>query len=535
MSSIAPVRTILLVALATAAGCNEYNPTSFHTTDAPRDATAPRIAVNPTFVDFGVVSALTGESRRSDVTVTNLGDEPLTLTGLSLEDLDFSMSSFQLGQIGSTVLEPGGSTTFTVTFAPQELDGAAATVRVESDDPLSPTVVVDVVGNSAAPVINVSPEVYDFGGVAVGCEGELTVTVTNDGQEQLTVDEVELVTASDALDLAVAGLPWQLAPGAVQTFQVGYAPPDDIPDSAMIRVISNDPARPELLANMTGAPPPAVSQLDRFVQGGKWDKVDIMLTVSEYFTCPSSMADEMAQLLGSASTVLDALNDSGLDYEIMVTTSLDGCHNDQIITRDTPNAVAAFQDALYGHSLSPNSLEVAVAGLSRTGAGDCNEDFGRPEALLKVISIADTDDVSSQAVSYYTDQMSALVPGVIYSTVSGPPPSACSPYAWPATRLEEAANNLFGVQMSICDANWTDHIVDIVLDFAGGIEAPESGAFDLTNEPVPSSIEVFVDGAPSVDWTYDATANTVVFNEGTWPLKLSVIDVTYDLLADCDQ
>lgn len=519
-----------------AGGCNEYTPQAIGSSaDEPIDERGPQISVDPLMVDFGTLSSLEGQQGQRLVTVTNLGDENLTITGLSLEDVLFTASPFTLGSIGATVLEPGGSTEVPVGFAPSTFDPAIATIRIDSDDPQSPTVVVDVNGNAAAPVIAVDPEVYDFGNVPVGCDGELQVTVSNVGQETLVVDEVALVAASESMDVIVQGLPWTVAPSASETFDVSYVPPNDTSDSAMVRLASNDPTRPEVLASLSGSPLPLVSQMDHFIQGGLWDKVDIMLTLSEYFTCPSSMEDELHELMDAAGAILDGLNASGLDYQIMVNTNLDGCHNGAIVTNTTPDQVNALQNAIYGHSLSPDTLEVARSGLSRTGAGDCNEGFVREDSLVKVIAIADSDDLSPGSVEDYVDQMNILAPGIIYSTVSGPPPDACSPDAFAAPRLLDAATMMFGVQENICDANWTDHVVDIVMDFAGGVAAPESGSFTLTDSPIVDTIEVQVDGVVVSNWAYDASVNAVVFDDGTWPQKLSTIDVSYDLASDCDQ
>lgn len=527
------MKSAMVVVLALMAGCSEYNPASIgDNTGNPHAGEEPDIVVSPPMLDFGKLSASNGETGYQLITIANIGDASLTIDSVSL---DVDGSPFELGTIGSVLLAPGAATDLPVTFVPTTFDAVSAVVRVDSNDPDTPTVNVDLLGSAAAPEIIVDPQLYDFGSMPVGCDSGLTVTVSNEGDEDLVVDDVRLVAISDVMDVAVSGLPWTLPPEGSQTFDISYIPLDDLADEVLVEVLSNDPERPSVVTTLTGTPTPVPEQIDHFIQGGIWDQVDIMITLSEYFTCPSSMEEELHQLMDAAEEILDGLNDLEVDYQIMVNTAVNGCHNGQIVRPDTPNQVVALQDAIYGHSLSPDALEVALSALEMTGVGQCNEGFLREESLVKIISVADSDDMSNMTVEDYADGMKALAPNMLYSSVSGKPPKACSPDAFPGVRFEEATELMFGVQEDICDEYWTDHVVNIVHDFTGGIGAPELGSFVLTQQPIVDTIVVRVDLVENNDWSYDATSNSVVFDPDAWPDKLAEIDVEYDVVTNCEQ
>lgn len=523
----------LVIAALLAMGCSEYSQTKLSDeAGSPGDGSSPVIAVSPPSVDFGRVSAASGDSMAQVVTIANIGSDDLTLTGVALD----GDASFSFGNPGALLLPPGASTDMLVEFTPTADFEATGLVTIDSNDPETPTQVVDLLGTGTAPSIVISPEKYDFGELLIGCDTATEVLVENIGSEDLVVDSLGILDSQPDLELAVADLPWTLGPGESRSYEVYYSPLDELPDASYVQVLSNDPQRPEVMAQVTGSASAAPVGEDRYIQGGTFDQIDIIITQSEYFSCPSSMEPELHTMLEAAEDFLDALNSTDLDYQISVHTLTNGCRNGQVITRDMPNQLSAYETAIYGHSLSPDALFVAMRTMQETGPGGCNEGFLREDALTSVIAVADTDDTSDDAVDFYTDEMRAMAPNLVYNTISGPPPSACSPDAWPGMRFEDAANRLSGRQESICDADWTDHMIDLVLEAADGTAVPQLGAFELSDTPVVDSILVEIDGVQNdSDWSFDAGTNSVVFEAGKWPPKLSEIDISYTIAGSCEQ
>ena len=64
-------------------------------------------------------------------------------------------------------------------------------VVITSNDPEDSLVSVSLVGHSEAPVISIEPDSYDFENVLVGCDDDLDVTVSNIGNVDLTIDQID--------------------------------------------------------------------------------------------------------------------------------------------------------------------------------------------------------------------------------------------------------------------------------------------------------------------------------------------------------
>ena len=101
-------------------------------------------------------------------------------------------------------------------------------------------------GDGSAPVISIEPESFDSESVLVGCEESLDVTITNIGDVELVIDQIDYFVTYPA-DFAIENyedtygtLPWILAPGDIVILQVYYYPTDVDVDAGVIEVHSND-------------------------------------------------------------------------------------------------------------------------------------------------------------------------------------------------------------------------------------------------------------------------------------------------------
>lgn len=109
--------------------------------DTPKDTDCPaNILVSPTEFHFGVD---VGQTDQETVTLSNEGCDTLNTDDLSLADPE---QPFTLGALGSILLPPGASTTFTVTFAPTEVGEFNTSLLIESNDPDEPSATVSLYG-----------------------------------------------------------------------------------------------------------------------------------------------------------------------------------------------------------------------------------------------------------------------------------------------------------------------------------------------------------------------------------------------------
>jgi hypothetical protein len=234
-------------------GCSEYQieqqqtiPEGTETAAVP----APAIVVEPATVDFGVLAV--GSSAAIVVQVRNEGTETLDLHGLFLLD---QAGAYTTTQLGVTALEPNESTNFAVTYTPI-LDGLHDDrVDVYSNDPLSPTLQVPIIGTTLAPVIQITPDFHDFG--AVSESTDVSLWVENAGNADLLVSSVSYTsTSEEELYLAEPGLfvdgTGTLAPGEGTTLVVRFTPIDESGEEGTVHIFSNDPVYDEAVAVQQG-------------------------------------------------------------------------------------------------------------------------------------------------------------------------------------------------------------------------------------------------------------------------------------------
>lgn len=195
---------------------------------------APEITVLPTAHSFGAV--LVGASAIREVTISNVGDASLDITGISLSGSgDFSRSGFAGGAIPA-----GANEVVEIMFDPADVGTENATLEVTSDDPDEPSIFVSLSGEGVdtAAEIEVTPGSIDFGMVAVGSSVALPISVSNTGDADLMVSEV---TKSGSGRITISGFSGgAIAPGASEDVIVTFLPTVATAKAATVRVLSND-------------------------------------------------------------------------------------------------------------------------------------------------------------------------------------------------------------------------------------------------------------------------------------------------------
>ncbi len=146
-------------------GGSSYGPAAATFGTATRGADTPSVTITPAFaiaqvspasLSFGSQPLYTW-SQPQNVTVTNTGTEPLTVTGFTFAGAsanDFSLASWGCG--GSVA--PGSSCQLGIRFAPAGPGSRVATLTVLSDDPAGPaSVPLTGTGTQSSPAMPVSP------------------------------------------------------------------------------------------------------------------------------------------------------------------------------------------------------------------------------------------------------------------------------------------------------------------------------------------------------------------------------------------
>lgn len=177
---------------------------------------SPAISLNPSSVNFGSVSM--GGSSQQNVTVTNTGNAPLTLTAASATGSGFSLGTLAVPQ----TVAANQSTTFSVQFAPTSTGNASGSISIVSNAPGSPAVLgLSGMGISGS-VLSASPTNLAFGSVTVGTNSSQTVTLKNTGTSSVTISQA----AASGAGFSISGLslPVTLGSGLSTTFTASFTP-----------------------------------------------------------------------------------------------------------------------------------------------------------------------------------------------------------------------------------------------------------------------------------------------------------------------
>ena len=141
-----------------------------------------QIQAAPGIVSFGGIAV--GRDVSSAVTLTNVGGAPATLFSVTAPGLPFSATGLPAP---STVLQPQGSVTVTLQFAPTAAGDYQDALTVDTDQG---SVEVNLTGTAgSAGQLQLSTMVLDFGQVQVGQTAKKSFTVHNGGGSRLRVNK----------------------------------------------------------------------------------------------------------------------------------------------------------------------------------------------------------------------------------------------------------------------------------------------------------------------------------------------------------
>ncbi len=145
--------------------------------------TKPDIMLSTDSLDFGELTF--GGMKDMSVDIENIGTADLDVTEVSLADgTEFMFyNSFTGG-----IIQPGAKETVTVRYAPTSCTLTAAesheaTLTVKSNDPDTPSLVIDMSGKAPCPDIELTEPFLNFGKLPLGDIKDMTVTIENNGVE----------------------------------------------------------------------------------------------------------------------------------------------------------------------------------------------------------------------------------------------------------------------------------------------------------------------------------------------------------------
>lgn len=485
-------------------------------------------------LDFG--ERVPGPAHTLDLEVFNQGGVQCLL---GQADLDAG-GVFSMGTWDQAVVRPGQTASLPVTFQTQTPGSHRGELVFASGGTHRVSLKAEAVGA----VLELSLEELDFGLVDVGCPTRQGLTLSNTGNAPLTITGLEFSAAGSELSFeqdfdGINGpLPWSLAPQDQVEVALVYEPMDLYPDSGYLRIFSDDYASPETLFLVQGEGRITQAQTDTFEQPAG-AAIDVLIALDR----SDSMEEHTSTLEAGFVDFVTGLSGLDRDCHVAVVVADDGC-----ILGDQPyldsSLSLAEQQSLFDEQSCMGSASCPQAGNntsraftllqaaldnSNRGSGGCNEGFFREHAELHLVAISDGPESSVNPYSYYISLFQGLKSSdPLIHAVGGDYPSGCL-NASAYTGAYEATVATGGSLISICAA-------DFGLQLLGQLEREEPAylAFELSQFPAASTLELRVDGIPSTEgWQYVPSTNTIDFEEGFVPAPGSVIQVSYVVQADC--
>ncbi len=510
--------TTLFLALAGLSGCSDYNL-------AKQVEYAPEINVTPLEHDFGHLNA-DGQNEQIEVQITNIGNDTLELDDVFLY---YGTENFTITTPRPPDLEPSESFTVLIDYDPLTYETNEDILRIYSNDEDEPITLVNLGGSGDAPIIDMSPTFHDFEEVFLGCEERIDVDISNIGNVDLEISQVDYY-ASVPTDLfpldyetEVGEFPWVIPAGETITLDIQFEPIDVTDDNGYFEVRSNDPINPVTTAAQVGVGVFEKILHEQFEQDGMMGS-DILFVIDN----SGSMCANQAQLANNFDTFVNILSASGYDYQIAFITTDSGNFVGDIISPSTPDPVAEAMSQIssigcHGHALE-KGMDMSMEATSSSGRAGPGSDFLRTDAKLVVIYLSDEDDVSTTTPAMMASRLWSLKSSsalAVAHAVAGDVPGGCTSNggAQAGTDYWDLVNLTGGTFLSICAEDWGTPMEELAR------ESLARNAFVLADKPIVSSISVEVDGVISVDWTYDVTMNAVVFS--VLPPDGAFIDVRY--------
>ncbi len=241
-------------------------------------------------------------SAAQTVTVSNTGNITLTLNSITIGGVnsgDFSMSNNTCG----ATLAAAGSCTFGIMFIPQSTGTRTASVAINSNDPVNPTLSVTLSGVGTG--ITVSPTSLVFASQLVGTTSTAQiVTMSNNGGTAIAISSIA-VSGSDFTSGFTKTCGASLAAGASCTMSVKFRPVAVGLRTGTITIVDADPTSPQVVALSGTGAAPTVSVTPASINFGSVTRgttsAGQLVTVANTGTVPMKFASNGAFTLGGTN------------------------------------------------------------------------------------------------------------------------------------------------------------------------------------------------------------------------------------------
>ena len=480
----------------------------------------PEIIVAPSTLDFGHL--LSGhESDTMTITIANGGAADLVV-----DHLDIDGENYSVDESGFTV-PAGGWHQIEVGYAPRTLEHNEGYLDIYLEGDEEPSEGVWLNGNGDAPVISVTPSTLDFGSPLLGCDTTTEITIQNDGNVDLIIDDIDIM-ASVPPDITIDFgtlpiLPWVLAPGARIEFFANYVPLDTNDDLTMYDISSSDPLIPVFNATAEGAAVLSNERIQRWIQDSKLI-VDIIWIIDN----SGSMSVYQSMLGQNMADFMQVFLSYSPDFQIT------------FITTDSPELIGLISSQNSTDPLNESVAAINSIGITGSGwekglqmlrdcmiGGECAT-WMRPDATLIAIFLSDEPDNSPITVNSLIADIDSVKPDkfIPYAIIGDIPQGCPSGTGWntqPGWGYYDIVQHYGSQWWSICGEDWGTKMEEIAL------EVSIQTVFELDSEdPHLDTLRVWINGQIAASgWEYNEDLNAVVFSYEDAPEQGDTLEIGY--------
>jgi len=225
---------------------------------------APRFTFAPKTLNFGSVRV--NASFDQTVTLTNTLNVDIAIQQTAI--IAANAQEFSIVNGGAQILPANSSRTITVRFIPKTRGSKFAALQIISNAAATLDT-VNLAGAGVEPLTTLSNSNLNFGAVALGANSNQTVTLTNSGTANLTINFVDIagVNAGD-FSITAGGTTGALAPNASRNIALRFAPQASGAKTALLVITTDAASSPDTVTLSGTGSSPALSLSRRNVDFG---------------------------------------------------------------------------------------------------------------------------------------------------------------------------------------------------------------------------------------------------------------------------
>jgi len=197
-------------------------------------AGTPQITLGFDEYDFGEV--IVGEQATTDLPVTNTGT-----TDLNIISVEFTASQYTTVFQPPLIILPDETTSLSIIFEPDSFGEFPATMTIGSNDPVNPEeeVALNGIGILQEPEIDVVPTALNFGNIRVGAFTGEFVEISNQGEADLIIDDIEFSDPQFLLENIIE-LPVTIETNETVNMRIWFNPENAVYYEGIMTISSND-------------------------------------------------------------------------------------------------------------------------------------------------------------------------------------------------------------------------------------------------------------------------------------------------------